>query len=154
MFKEMRKAERKITDLESYEILKNGEYGVLSTVDTNGYSYGIPINYVFLNNCIYFHCATEGSKLENINNNNKVSFCVVGKTEILPEKFSTKYESVIVFGKAIEAHDEEKENTLEAIIKKYSRDYLDIGKTYIDNAKHKTKVIKIIIEHISGKARR
>ncbi|MGF7060310.1 pyridoxamine 5'-phosphate oxidase family protein [Brassicibacter mesophilus] len=154
MFKEMRKAERKITDLESYEILENGEYGVLSTIGTNGYAYGVPVSYVLLNNCIYFHCATEGSKLENISTNNKVSFCVIGKTEILPEKFSTKYESVIIFGKAVEVYNEEKEDALEAIINKYSRDYLEVGKTYINTSKNKTKVIKIIVEHITGKARR
>jgi uncharacterized protein len=35
-------------------------------------------------------------------------FCVVGRTQILPDEFSTKYESVIVFGRAIEVSDDEK----------------------------------------------
>ena len=152
MFKDMRLKKRKISDSESYEILKEGKYGVLSTVNTDGYAYGIPISYVSLDNNIYFHCALEGSKLENIKNNNKVSFCVVGETEIVPEKFTTKYESVVAFGKAIEVHDEEKERALLALLEKYSKEYMDKGRIYVNNAKSKTKVIKIIIENISGKA--
>ncbi len=53
---------------------------------------------------IYFHCAPEGHKLENLSGNNKVSFCVVGKTQVLPDKFATNYESVIVFGTACRGH--------------------------------------------------
>lgn len=152
MFKDMRLKKRKISDSESYEILKEGKYGVLSTMNTDGYAYGIPISYVSLDNNIYFHCALKGSKLENIEKNNKVSFCVVGETEIIPEKFTSKYESVVVFGKAVEVYDEEKETALIALLDKYSTEYMDKGRMYVNSAKDKTKVMKIIIEHISGKA--
>lgn len=40
------------------------------------------------------------------------------------------------------------------ILNKYSPDFIEKGKTYIQNASSKTKVIKITIEHISGKARK
>lgn len=62
MFKQMRRKEREIENIEAEEILKNGEYGVLSTVGENGYSYGVPLSYVYLNNSINFHCALEGQK--------------------------------------------------------------------------------------------
>lgn len=154
MFKEMRRKDRVLEITEALEILKICEYGVLSTIDKNGYPYGVPLSYVYIDNSIYFHSATEGNKLDNILNNNKVSFCVVGKTSILPDKFSTKYESVIVFGKATEAIADEKNKALLEILNKYSPDFIEKGKTYIQNASSKTKVIKITIEHISGKARK
>ncbi|EQK46576.1 hypothetical protein LPC27_14660 [Paraclostridium bifermentans] len=94
----------------------------------------------------------ERQKLENINYNNKVSFCVVGKTCVIPEKFSTKYESTILFGEANEVFGEEKNEALIEILKKYSPDFIDKGKLYIKNAGDKTKVIKININKISGKA--
>lgn len=154
MFKEIRRKEREIETTEAIEILKKCDYGILSTVGEDGYAYGIPVNYIYLNNSIYFHSAVEGNKLDNIKNNNKVSFCVVGQTCILPDKFSTKYESVIIFGRASEVFDNEKNTIFLEILNKYSPDYIEKGKEYIKNSSARTKVIKISIEHISGKARR
>ncbi len=154
MFKEMRRQDRKIDNTAAARILEEGQYGILSTTGSSGYAYGVPVSYAYSNGCIYFHCAVEGQKLENIEYNNKVSFCVVGATELLPEKFSTKYESVIVFGKASEVYGDEKQEALVAILRKYSPEYMDKGMKYINNDSSKTKVIKIEPEHMTGKARR
>jgi len=154
MIREMRRKDRELKNDEAIEILKNNTYGVLSTVSGNGYPYGVPISYIYFNNSIYFHGAIKGHKLDNISKNNKVSFCVVGQTEILPDEFSTKYESVIVFGRAIEVSDDEKNTVLLEILKKYSVDYIEQGKEYIQKASKATKVIKISVEHISGKAKK
>jgi uncharacterized protein len=154
MFKEMRRKDRELEITEAIEILKSCDYGILSTVSENGYAYGVPVSYVYLNHAIYFHSAVEGNKLDNLINNNKVSFCVVVQTCTLPDKFSTKYESVIIFGIANEVFDTEKNTVLLEILNKYSPDYIEKGKVYITTASAKTKVIKISIEHISGKARR
>ncbi|WP_206154930.1 hypothetical protein [Clostridium muellerianum] len=40
------------------------------------------------------------------------------------------------------------------VLNKYSPDYIEKGKIYIANAGSITKVIRINVEHISGKARR
>jgi uncharacterized protein len=154
MLKEMRRKDREIEALEAIEVLKKCEYGILSTVDENGYPYGVPLSYVYANDSIYFHSAVEGHKLENIKKNDKVSFGVVGQTDVLPDKFSTKYESVIIFGRAKEVFDDEKNAALLELINKYSADYIEKGKIYIKNASDKTKVMKISIDHISGKGRR
>ena len=154
MFREMRRKDRELNKDEVMEILKNNTYGILSTISENGYPYGVPLSYVFHNHSIYIHGATEGHKLDNILSNNKVSFSVVGETCILPDKFSTQYESVIIFGRAVEVFDDEKNRALLEVINKYSSDYLEQGKEYINKASKVTKVIKICIEHISGKAKR
>lgn len=154
MFREMRRKDRELKNDEIIKILQNNTYGILSTISENGYPYGIPISYIFFNNSIYFHSATKGHKIDNILNNAKVSFCVVGETCTLPDKFTTNYESVIVFGKAIEVLDNEKNSVLLEIVKKYSPDYIKEGKEYIEKANKATKVLKISIEHISGKARK
>ncbi|MDB1923506.1 pyridoxamine 5'-phosphate oxidase family protein [Clostridium tertium] len=111
MFKEIRRKDRKIEISEAIDMLEICEYGVLSTVNENGYPYGVPLSYVYANDSIYFHSAVEGDKLENIKNNDKVSFCVVGQTDVLPDKFSTKYEIVIIFGRAKEVFEDEKKKT-------------------------------------------
>ena len=154
MFREMRKRDRKLENTEALEILKKCNYGVLSTMGENGYAYGVPISYVYVNDSIYFHSALEGSKLESIRLNNSVSFCVVGDTLLLPDKFSTNYESVIAFGKALEVSGIEKKEALFALVDKYSGQYREKGQEYIEKASEKTRVIKINIEYLSGKARR
>jgi len=154
MFKEMRRKDRSIDNEQAIQLLMNGQYGVLSTVGENGYAYGIPLNYVYHGGSLYFHCACEGNKLDNIMFNNKVSFCVVGNTEPIPDKFSYRYESVVVFGRAVEVHDKEKEDALTALIQKYSGEFLEKGLEYIQKDSSKTKVIKINIEHVTGKARK
>jgi nitroimidazol reductase NimA-like FMN-containing flavoprotein (pyridoxamine 5'-phosphate oxidase superfamily) len=150
----MRRKDRLLDTTEVVDILKKCNYGVLSTVGVNGYPYGVPISYVYLNDSIYFHSALEGSKLDNIKFNNNVSFSVIGDTMVLPEKFGTKYESVIAFGKAVEVADAEKTEALLAFLAKYSSQYIEQGKEYVKNAGDKAKVIKINIEHVTGKARR
>ncbi|KHD38599.1 MFS transporter [Clostridium acetobutylicum] len=154
MFKEMRRKERELSFKETEKILKSCEYGVLSTIGENGYPYGVPISYVYLNGFIYFHSATEGHKLENIENNPKLCFSIVGKTSVLPDKFTTNYESVVVFGTAEEVFNEEKNEVLLEVLKKYSSSYIEKGKVYINASSIKTRVIKINIDYISGKSRK
>jgi hypothetical protein len=79
---------------------------------------------------------------------------VVGRTEVLPEKFATNYESAIVFGKAFELVDDEKRTGLFEIVKKYSPGFIPEGLKYIESAAHKTRVYKIVIESITGKSRK
>jgi uncharacterized protein len=86
--------------------------------------------------------------------NSKISFCVVGNTQVLPEKFGTKYESTIVFGVATEAFDLEKQNALIGLIEKYSASYYEEGMKYIEALTAKARVFKISISSITGKSRK
>jgi uncharacterized protein len=153
MFREMRNVKRQLDDTYIEKILGDGEYGFLATVGENGYPYSVPLSYVYVDNCIYFHSATEGQKLDNIKYSPKVSFCVVGKTKVLPDDFSTIYESVIVFGKASVTSGEEKRQALINIMKKYSAGFEDKGMNYIDRAINMTTIIKIEIKHATAKGR-
>lgn len=150
----MRRPERGISESEARQLLEQGEYGILSTCGADGQPYGLPLSYCVIDNAIYFHCAQAGHKIENLAADSRVSFCVVGKTEVLPETFSTRYESVIVFGRAAEVRGEEKQQALEGLLRKYSAPFLAEGLAYVAAKWEKTKVIRIDIDKISGKARR
>lgn len=152
--KPVRRKDREITTEKATAILDIAEYGVLSTVGNDGQPYGIPLNYVYKNNAIYFHCAIVGQKLGNIDYNPAVSFCVVGKTNVLPDKFATEYESTVVFGTAREVYDAERHMALVSLLEKYCSEYLQEGLEYIELNDKATKVFKIEIRHISGKARK
>jgi hypothetical protein len=154
MFKKMRRKDRQLTDSETEDLLRTGVYGILSMVGLNGYGYGVPLSYAYTGGSIYCHCALEGQKLDNIRNNEKVSFCVVGEAVPLPEQFSMKYKSAIVFGRVHEVEGEEKLRALIALVEKYSGEHLENGKEYAARSFDKTRAIRIDIEEITGKARK
>ena len=88
MFREIRRKDRILDNELAIRLLEEAEYGFLAMSGINGYGYGIPINYVKEGDSIYFHCAPEGYKLECLRENPKVSFTVVGATQIVPGKFT------------------------------------------------------------------
>ena len=149
----MRRKDKAMQDGAIIGLLQNGEYGVLSTVDGNEQPYGVPLNYVLMNNCIYFHCALEGHKLDNLAANAKVSFCVVGRTNVLPAEFSTEFESVIVFGCASVIEGEERYQALNALIEKYSPEFVSEGRAYIEKFDSHTNLVRIEIQQMTGKAK-
>ncbi|MBV5282443.1 MAG: pyridoxamine 5'-phosphate oxidase family protein [Paludibacter sp.] len=150
----MRRKDRAITEDEAIEILIKGEHGILSMCTPENEGYGIPLNYVLDNHQIYFHCAATGSKLDYLRTNNKVSFCVVGNTTIIPSDFGTLYESTIVSGITSEVDGNEKRDALIKIIEKYSVDFIKEGNEYIDKLYDRVCVIKLSIQSITGKAKR
>ena len=152
--KELRRKDRAITEEEVTTLLNKAEYGVLSTVTESGKPYGVPLNFWIIDRCIYFHCAVEGQIIDNIKQSKSVSFCVVGNTEILPDQFGTKYESVIVAGEVEEVFDMNKQIALEGLLHKYSPEFIDKGIKYIEDLNEKTRVFKITINKLTGKARK
>ena len=95
---QIRRQDRLLDEERAMEIIKEGEYGVLSMQAEDGEgAYGIPVSYVWdRGNSIYIHCAPAGKKLRCIDACHKVSFCIVGKTKVIPDKFTTAYESVVL----------------------------------------------------------
>ncbi|MGP8050520.1 MAG: pyridoxamine 5'-phosphate oxidase family protein [Desulfobaccales bacterium] len=161
MFQELRRHDRGLTRPEAEEILAAGSFGFLSMNGGDDYAYGVPFSYVYVQNRIYFHCALQGKKLGLIRRDNRVSFCVVqGGAPFfkLPDTFSMKYKSAIVFGKISEvADDQEKLQGLIALVEKYYRDdpeLIERGKVKAANSLAKTMVLRIDIDHLTGKVRR
>lgn len=149
----MRRVDRQMSDTEAKELLGRGEHGVLAVIDEDGRPYGVPLNYVYFNDAVYVHCALQGKKLTAIEANSQVCFTVVGNTQVLADQFATNYESVIVFGSASVVDAAEKEAALEAIIQRYSADYLEAGLAYIEKFRAATQVVRISVELITGKRR-
>ena len=156
MFQEMRRQDRQLTRAETEEILAGGLYGVLSINAGDDYAYGVPFSYVYRANRIYLHCAPEGKKLTLMRRSNQVSFCVVLEAEPLPQKYSMKYRSAMAFGKAVEITDnQEKLAALIALVEKYytDPDHIEQGKVKAAESLHKTLVLRIDVDHMTGKIR-
>ena len=152
-FREMKRKDKQTSEHEAYEILAGCDHIILSTKLENGYPYSVPLNHVYENGRIYFHCAIEGQKADAFKYDDKVCISAVGLGEILPEKFSTRFTSVTVFGKiSLVKNEEERIKGFTAIIKRFSPGYIESGIEYIEKLKHKTALYAVEIEHITGKS--
>lgn len=149
MFRKMRRSDKEMSEEMTLDLLLRGEDGVLGTIGDNGYPYTVVVNYVYLNNKIYFHCAKTGYKIDNIKNNNKVSFTVYDNVEVVGDELTTKYQSLIVFGRAkvIEATKE----VLLALINKYAEIDENKALKMIEREISITSIVEIEIDHVTGK---
>ena len=151
----VRRADRQIPPEDTIAVLKSADYGILPTVSADGSPYGVPLSFVYTGDVIYFHCAPEGHKLDNILQNPEVCFCAVSQAETLADKFSVRYASATVFGKAeVVKDDDEKRAALGALVQKYSPGHSPAGMDYINRDFHKPLVVKITIQKMSGKSRK
>ena len=152
MFREMRRIKQQLTQEECVKILECGRTGVLAVLGDDGYPYTVPINYYYTDGKIYLHCAKSGHKLDAIRSNPKVSFCVVERDDILQEKFTTLFKSAVAFGKAeILTDKEEMRSSVTALAEKYCPDFLDEIPAEVEHGFDMLCMIKINIEHLTGK---
>lgn len=152
MFREMRRKNQILSYEENISILENCSSGVLAVLGDNNYPYAVPLSYVYYDNSIFFHCAKEGHKIDSIIKNNKVSFCIVEQDNIMPQKYTTYYRSIIAFGKAQVLEDNSKKRyALEKLAAKYSPDYEQGRLQEIERLFKNVCIVKINIEHMTGK---
>ena len=151
---DIRRQDRLLDEDSAHLLLKKGEYGVLSLL-SNNIPYGIPISYAWDdNNSIYLHCAPEGRKLICIDENENVSFCVIGRTNVISEKFTTEFESIVLKCKAFRhLHASERMKALELILDKYSPDDKVVGLKYAEKSFDRTDIIRLDIQEFSGKSK-
>lgn len=155
----IRRQDRILEEDIAQEIIINGELCILSMIETIGdelAGYGIPVNYVWDNDkYIYIHCAPEGHKSNCLDSQPKVSICIIGKTEVIPDKFTTVYQSVIIRGCVTRnLPEQERMKALELILKKYSPNDMVVGMKYAIKSFHRTEILRVEIETISGKTKR
>lgn len=154
MFRKIRRKDRQISAERTHEILSSENYGVLSVSGDDGYPYGVPINYAYVDGKLYFHSTCRQShKLDAIQKSPKVCFTVVSRHDIALEELSTDYESVVLFGTArILEEPSEKADAMKKMMNilgkgtKYATDYICGDNNYV--------MVEINPEHITGKARK
>ena len=156
----LRRRDRAMTsDHEIEAMLREAQFGFIAT-SVNDQPYINPNLFWFdaANRRLYFHTATEGRTLSNVERNSLVCFSVAEMGKLLPAdtaiEFSTEYASVIIFGEArVVKSDEEKRFGLQGLLDKYFPD-LHAGEDYrpiISDELEQTAVYAIEIDAWSGK---
>jgi nitroimidazol reductase NimA-like FMN-containing flavoprotein (pyridoxamine 5'-phosphate oxidase superfamily) len=151
----VRKKEKEIHDRAEIEaVIRKAEICRLGlSVDNSPYI--VPLNFGFEGNCLYFHTAREGKKIDMIRQNNTVCFelevdCEVARAE-RPCDWSMKFRSVIGYGKAFLLTDaEKKRRALDVIMAHYSGQQNEYPEHLVD----RLAIIKVEIEGMTGKKSR
>ena len=149
----MRKKEREIKDKTLMESILERATVCRVGLSENNVPYIVPVNFGYRDNCLYFHSAKEGKKIDMIRGNNKVCFEIDIDSEVVKGenacRWTMKYYSIIGFGRAFFVEGfEEKRKALDIVMEHYA------GKSsfeYSEEAVDKAAIIKVEIESMTGK---
>ena len=153
MFREMRRRMQQLDREEAIRILTEGSHGTLALSGDDGYPYALPISYAYFDDCLIFHSAITGHKIDSIRRSGKASFTVVEQDDVVPEGYTTLYRSVIAFGRIrIIDDDAEKIRLLRILCAKYAPMNSDERRDQaIEADLHNTALLVLDIEHMTGK---
>ncbi len=153
----MRRADREIGDFdEIVDIIRKCDVCRIALND-EGFPYVVPLNFgldvVDGQACLYFHCATRGTKLDLIARDNRVTFEMDCGHQLImyDERMSCTmgYESVIGHGTIEVVRDEEKVDGLRILMRQYHEDDFPINERLLPA----TTVLKLTVLDMTGKRR-
>ena len=113
-------------------ILERCTIGRMATIGADGYPYITPVNYVYFEGSVYFHCAKTGEKIDNLKRVPRVCFEVDIPLAYLdldyygeiPEACAVHqfYHCVVIRGRAeIISDPDEKLRALDALVRSHER---------------------------------
>ena len=146
-----------------YAVLDDAKYGTLA-LSVDDTPYAVPVNFVRIEDAIYFHGALSNRKMKMLSQNPSVSFSVVENYALIDSDFSSTeglacpatqfFKSVSIAGRAtvIESR-EEKARIFTAMMQKLQPKggYMPFEDSAYDKALKATAVVKVSMDDISCK---
>ena len=154
MFRTMRRFKQQLSDEEVERILREGRTLALAVHGEDGYPYAVPLNYVYHDGKIFVHCAKSGHKLDAIKADSKVSFTVIERDDVVPEKLATYYRSVIAFGHARILEDGDEKRHAAEVLGLHYYNVPEAVQKEIEATWNALVCIEITIDHMTGKEAR
>lgn len=132
-------------------LMRKAPYITVSFTRPDGSAYGVPLSLASISDDVwYFHCATEGEKLDAIAAHPAV--CLSAVTKCAPtvgpkdSSFTLQYRSAIAFGKAeLVTDDAEKVEALRAISERFLPQHMDAFEDAIRRSLDRTAVVRITL---------
>ncbi|MBQ8654115.1 MAG: pyridoxamine 5'-phosphate oxidase family protein [Clostridia bacterium] len=135
-------------------VMQRGTSGVLALCGEDG-PYAVPLSYAYMDGKVIFHCAKEGHKLDCVRYDSRASFCVVDQDEVIPERYTTYYRSVIAFGRIREVTDRQEMISLCAALgMRYRPGHREDVHAEIEGALSRLCVLVMDVEEMTGKEAR
>ena len=140
----MRNTNKLISYNKCLEIIKNkANYGTLTI--TADIPYSVPLNYVLIDNTLYFHTGKNGYKLLGLNK--LASFNIINDLGLNLKQRTHNFESVIIYGKLFE-ETENKSIILQSFLNKFA---LEIQESNIHIDDSNVKIIGLNLSYMIGK---
>lgn len=151
----MRRKDREMGKDFALSIVDKCEYAVITMTDSSGQPYGVPVTIAREGNTVYFHSAKEGKKTDCLRTCPRVCMVCVGDTHVPEGKFTTEFESAILFGAAEEVtNTQEKIHGLRLLCQRHTPGNMGQFDEAIERSLFRTAVWKIKIEEITGKRKK
>lgn len=147
----MRKAERQKDAQWAFDVFDKAPYITVSMMRPDGTPYGVPLNVVRKDTTtFYFHCASEGEKIDCLKSNPIVSLSAVSrctpKYEDEKNNFTEYYHSAIAIGtSAFVTDDAEKVEALRLLCERFLPKYMGHFEDAILRSLDRTTVIRITL---------
>ena len=151
MFRKMRRFKQEISEQECLDILGKQPRGVLAVYGEDSYPYAFPMNYIYMDEKLYFHCAKEGHKFDAIAANNKVSFCVMDEGFRKDGDWALNIRSIVIFGRVKRVHDVDE--TLR-VLRQFGLKYYPADQSVEEELRNviaKVLILELSIDHMTGK---
>lgn len=150
-FRPMRRFKQQMTDEECTALLNSAPRGILAVLGDGGYPYTVPLDFLYADGHLYFHCAREGHKLDAIRRCYKATFCVLSEGVKEPDSWWYHFESVVCFGRIAIVDDPTR---TDALLRQIGAKYFPQGYDLEDDMQKNAPrafVLDLQIEHLSGK---
>ena len=151
MFRPIRRFKQALTQDECDQVLHQAPRGVLAVHGEEGYPYAFPMDFIYLDGKLYFHCAKEGHKIDALAADDRVSFCVMDEGFRREGEWALNIKSVILFGRIKTVDDPDL--ALRAI--------RQLGLKYYPTAEgveheiekdfHRVQMLELTVDHMTGK---
>lgn len=147
----MRRVDRKMSADFALEVFDKAPYVTVSMTRPDGTAYGVPLSLARSDErTFYFHCATEGEKLDCILQEPTVCLSAVTlcRPTVGPKdaSFTMQYKSAIAMGRAEMVDDEqEKIKALRIISERFLPHHMDAFEDAIERSLERTAVVRITL---------
>ena len=150
-FRPMRRFKQELPVEECREILTHAYRGTLSVLGDGGYPYALPINFLYADGHLWFHCALEGHKMDAVKRCDKACFTVIDEPVKEENDWWYHVRSVICFGRIrVVSEEAERLVRLRQLGAKYFPEGYDIDADLVKNGP-RAAILDFEIEHMSGK---
>ena len=151
----MRRKDREMPVDFALQVADRCTYASLATVDEDGLPYCVPLSIVRDGDRLYFHCAKEGKKTDNLRVQPHVCVSCVAWVHPLQNEFSVEYESAILTGTAREVTEEKaKLAALRLLCERHAPEHMAFFEAEALPDVPRTAVWEIRIEAATGKRKR
>ena len=147
----MRKESRQMSADWALEVFDKAPYITVSMSGTNGIPYGLPLSLVRTDEkTFWFHCATEGRKLDILRVNPRVFLSAVTRCRPMrgPKdgSFTLEFQSATAVGMAEIVEDEgTKKEALRAICLRFLPNQMEGFEEAVSRSLHRTAVVRITL---------